>query len=89
MRHVIGFAKKISEQPFHIVETDSQSPPFAVGQAVKIEAAGGWFQIYQIGTRVYPTELYTTLIVGDLPPAGVLSDGEDWSNAYDWTDTPS
>lgn len=84
MRHLIGFTKKVTEQPFHLVETDSQSPQFTVGQAVKIEPSANWLQIYQIGTRVYPDELHTTVIVGDLTPAGALSDGENWSGAPDW-----
>lgn len=85
MRHVVGFTKKITEQPFHIVEIDSQPAPFNVGQFVKMEPLGDWLQIYQVGTRIYDDQLYTTVVIGDLPPAGALSDGENWSNAAEWS----
>ncbi|MGV1757487.1 MULTISPECIES: hypothetical protein [Rhizobium] len=85
MRHVVGFTKKITEQPFHILEISDQPVPFSVGQFVKTEPTGNWLQIYQIGTRINDDQLYTTVVIGDLPPAGALSDGENWSEAPDWT----
>ena len=85
MRHVVGFTKKITEHPFHILEIGDQPVPFNVGQFVKIEPVGNWLQIYQVGTRIYPDQLCTTIVIGDLPPAGALSDGENWSDAADWT----
>lgn len=85
MRHIVGFTKKITEQPFRTVEINDQPAPFNVGQVVKMEPSGDWLQIYQIGTRIYEDQLYTTVVIGDLPPAGALSDGENWSEAPDWT----
>jgi hypothetical protein len=83
MRHVVGFTKKITEQPFHIVE--DQTLQFSVGQFVKIEPSDDWLQIYQVGTQVHVDRLYITVIVGDPLPGGSLSKGENWSAAVDWT----
>ena len=83
MRHVVGFTKKITEQPFHIVE--DQTLQFSVGQFVKIEPSDDWLQIYQVGTQVHVDRLYITVIVGDPLPSGSLSKGENWSAAVDWT----
>ena len=84
MRHIIGFTKKVTEEPFHIVETDGQTTAFNIGQFVKIEQSDSWLQIYQIGTQVYPDRLFTTVVVSAPPPAGALGDGENWSEAPDW-----
>jgi hypothetical protein len=83
MRHVVGFTKTITKQPFHIVE--DQSLQFSVGQFVKIAPSDDWLQIYQVGTQVYVDRLYMTVIVGDPLPGGSLSKGENWSAAVDWT----
>jgi hypothetical protein len=87
MRHIIGFTKKLTDRPFHVIETEGQASPFTVGQFVKVEPSGDWLQILQIGTQVYVNELYTTVVVGDPPPAGSLSDGENWSDAADWSES--
>lgn len=89
MRHVVGFTKKITEQPFHTIEINGEAAPFNTGQFVKIGPSGDWLQVYQIGPRVYADQLYTTVVIGELPPAGALSDGENWSDAPDWTSARS
>jgi hypothetical protein len=84
MRYVVGFTKNVTEPPFHVVKTTDQPLHLNAGQFVKIDAATDWFQIYQIGTRIFEDRIFTTIVVGEPRPTGTLTNDENWSNAADW-----
>ena len=77
MKHYVGFVMQVKDRPHPIIEIDGPAPSFASGQLVRVKELGeGWFQVQQVYTEILPHQINTTVLLGTLAPAGLLSADE-------------